>query len=107
MAKPYHRSPAKGPPEQYRASQQPPKRHQHVIFEPKPPAVTKTATDKTLLFIPFIQKSAKNLTQLIIQVFQLSSPIHNLRLWVSDLKRSGSLIEEAGVTASTGLFFCA
>ena len=26
------------------------------------------------------------------------------RLWVSDLKRSGSLIEEAGVTASTGLF---
>jgi hypothetical protein len=28
-----------------------------------------------------------------------------LRLWVSDLKRSGSLIEEAGVTASTGLFF--
>ena len=31
----------------------------------------------------------------------------SLRLWVSDLKRSGSLIEEAGVTASTGLFlFC-
>ena len=31
-------------------------------------------------------------------------PIKMKRLWVSDLKRSGSLIEEAGVTASTGLF---
>jgi hypothetical protein len=55
----------------------------------------------------FIQKSAGNHMQFIIQVFQLSSPIHTLRLWVSDLKRSGSLIEEAGVTASTGLFFYA
>jgi hypothetical protein len=68
------------------------------------PAVTSTANDTTL---QFIQRSDKNLTQFIIQVFQLSSPIHTLRLWVSDLKRSGSLIEEAGVTASTGLFFCA